>query len=77
MLVAAKTLGSPPEDTFRFALAARIQKIVDQHHFDADPDPARRLDADAYPVPTFHFDANPDPDPDPNFQLKVQTLVLK
>ncbi len=48
--------------------------VVDQHHFDADPDvdPGSAYYPDGDPDPTFHPDA--DPEPDPSFQIKAQTL---
>ncbi len=33
-------------------------RIVDPHHFNADPDPAFHFNAD--PDPAFHFNADPD-----------------
>jgi hypothetical protein len=47
--------------------------VADQHHVDADPDPALHFDVDA--DPTFHSDVDTDPtchcdaDMDPNFQF--------
>jgi hypothetical protein len=54
--------------------------VADQHHYDADPDPACPFDVD--PDPACHFDADPDPifhfdadsDPDPSFQIKAENL---
>jgi hypothetical protein len=33
-------------------------KVLDPHHFNADPDPAFHFNED--PDPNFHFDADPD-----------------
>jgi hypothetical protein len=50
-------------------------RVVDLHHFDADPetDSTYHPDADsdffdADPDPTFHPDADPDPELDPSFK---------
>jgi hypothetical protein len=37
-----------------------VARVADQHHFDADPDPAFYFNAD--PDPAFHFNADLDPD---------------
>ncbi len=36
-------------------------RVVDLHHFNADPDPAFHLNAVLDPEPGSHFNADPDP----------------
>ena len=49
---------------------------MDQHHSNADPEPAFKFiaDPDLDSDPAFHFNADPDSDPDPAFHQSDEDL---